>query len=54
MKPRKMAPRVMWAMLKANGKCLGIYDTRALARSMAATWTKDPPRVVRVRVTEAT
>lgn len=51
MKPRKMAPRVMWAVLSAGGKPLVVVDTRAAARTVAAGWTAC--RVVRVRVTEA-
>ena len=52
MKPRKMQPGVMWAVVSASGQRLSVYETRAEARNDVQFWSV-PCRVVRVRVTEA-
>ena len=56
MKPRKMQPRVMWALLEPNGKPHSIHESRSIARYMKLCFDvtyRASLRVVRVRVTEA-
>lgn len=51
MKPRRMQPGIMWAVLNQEGKRLAVLETRSAARKEAAHYAA--ARVVRVRVTEA-
>ena len=50
MKPRKMRPSVLWAVVTKDGWPIFFRETRAQARGLAIGVGE---RVVRVRVTEA-
>lgn len=56
MKPRKMRPEIMWAVVRWDGEVQCTSPTREKARAAKKLYYDygDPPfRVVRVRVTEA-